>query len=78
MLTSTLKAFVNKPFQENFDTTFMGNMKNCKEKKNFFFTIKNFKKHFINQCFMASVNFSLIITVGAITIIMKITQRETE
>ena len=59
MLTDTLKAFVNKPFQENFDTTFMGNMKNCKEKKNFFFTIKNFKKHFINQCFMASVNFSL-------------------
>ena len=44
MLTDTLKAFANKPFQENFDTTFIGNMKNCKEKKNFFFTIKNFKK----------------------------------
>ena len=35
MLTSTLKAFVNKPFQENFDTTFMENMKYCKEKKTF-------------------------------------------
>ena len=59
MLIGTLKTFVNKPFQENFNTTFMGNMKYCKEKKKFFFTIKNFKKHFINQCFMASVNFSL-------------------
>ena len=43
MLTDTLKAFVNKPFQENFDTTFMGNVKNCKEKKTFFLQQKTSK-----------------------------------
>ena len=59
MLTDTLKAFANKPFQENFDTTFMENMKNGKEKKLFLYNKKFQKRKFINQCFMTSVNFSL-------------------
>ena len=50
MLTGTLKAFVNKPFQENFDTTFMENMKNCKEKKLFLYN-KKFQKTFHKPMF---------------------------
>lgn len=62
MLTSTFNAFVNKQFQESFDTTLMRNKKNSLKKIKiscFFFTIKNFKKNFINQFFKASINFSI-------------------
>ena len=52
MLTDTLKAFVNKPFQENFDTTFIGNMKNCKKKNQLLFLYnKKFQKTFHKPMF---------------------------
>ena len=46
MLTSVLKAIINKPFQEKFDFTFMGNKKYC-QNINFlflFFSYKYFSK----------------------------------
>lgn len=49
MLMSALTALVNNPFQERFDTTFMGNEKSCQNINYFFsFPIKTFFKWIIN------------------------------
>lgn len=53
MLTSTFNAFVNKQFQESFDTTLMRIMKNSLKKKNqlLFFYNKKFQKEFRKPIF---------------------------
>lgn len=54
MLTSTFNEFVNKQFQESFDTTLMRNMKNSlKKNKNqlLFFYNKKFQKKFHKPIF---------------------------
>ena len=53
-----LKESINGSFYENFDITFMRNIKNCKKKKfTFFFSYKIFTKVFPKSMHMLTSSF---------------------
>ena len=56
MLMGALKTIINKPLKINFDSTSIGNIKSCKKKLFFSFSIKKFMKKFPKS--MASIKFS--------------------
>ena len=44
LLTSVIRAIINKSFKESFNTNFIGNRKSCQNINNFFFLIIFFSK----------------------------------
>ena len=61
MLTSALRALINNQFLESYDTTFMGNEKNCQNINCFFFPIKLSLNELLTNTLRALISISLLL-----------------